>query len=69
MNKAGIWYLQDIFFNLEENYTLHGSALYEDKYVKESGEWKIASTAYKRLFEEIQQRNDSMKITVKPIND
>jgi hypothetical protein len=65
---TGIWYLQDIFINLEQNYTLMGSALYNDKYVKVDGEWKIAYTGYERVYEEIITRNESMKITVKPFN-
>ena len=65
---TGIWYLQDIFINLEENYTLSGSALYDDKYVKLDGEWKIAYTGYKRLYEEIATRGDNLTITVKPVN-
>ena len=64
---SGIWYLQDIFINLEEKITLMGSALYNDNYVKENGEWKIAYTGYERLYEEIQKRSPDWKITKKPI--
>ena len=31
---------------------------YEDEYRKVDGEWKIRSTGYKRLFEEMQPRAD-----------
>jgi hypothetical protein len=66
---TGIWYLQDIFVNLEQNTTLHGTALYNDRYVKENGQWKIQYTGYKRVFEEVHERNDSMRVTVKPISE
>ena len=65
---TGLWYLQDIFINLEENTTLRGSALYRDRYVKQNGEWKIEYTGYKRLYEEIEQRDERMKITVTPFD-
>jgi len=65
---TGIWYLQDIFINLEDNTTLRGSALYEDRYKKIDGEWRIEFTGYKRLYEEIEQRDERVRITVKPIN-
>lgn len=64
---TGIWYLQDIFINLEENTTLRGSALYNDRYIRQQGEWKIAYTGYRRLYEEIEQRDERMRITVKPL--
>lgn len=67
-SATGIWYLQDIFINLEENITLIGSALYDDRYVKENGQWKIAYTGYKRLLEQVQKRDERVKVTVKPIN-
>jgi len=35
---TGLWYLHDVFVNLEENWTLQGSALYHDDYVKMNGE-------------------------------
>jgi ketosteroid isomerase-like protein len=66
-SASGIWYLHDIFINLEDNTTLRGSALYDDRYSKVDGEWKIAYTGYRRLFEEIEQRDERVKITVKPL--
>lgn len=66
---TGIWYLQDIFINLDDNYTLMGSALYSDRYVKKDGNWLIEYTGYERLYEEMQPRQQDWKITVKPIKD
>ncbi len=64
----GIWYLHDIFINLEDNTRLTGSAFYTDIYRRSDGVWRIAETSYKRTFEEIEQRDDRMTILVKPIN-
>jgi SnoaL-like domain len=68
-HATGIWYLQDIFINLENSTTLQGSALYDDKYIKVSGEWKLLYTGYKRLFEQVEQRDERVKVTVNPIAD
>jgi ketosteroid isomerase-like protein len=66
---TGIWYLQDIFVNLAQDITIMGSALYHDEYRVEAGEWRIASTGYKRLWEEHHARGDSVILRVKPIQD
>lgn len=66
---TGIWYLQDTFYNLEDNRVTTGSAFYHDKYVRQGGEWLIVHTGYKRVFEEVADFDESRKITVKPIND
>jgi len=66
---TGIWYLKDIFVNLAQDITIMGSALYHDEYRVEAGEWRIASTGYKRLWEEHHTRGDSVTLRVKPIQD
>ena len=41
----------------EQGWTLNGSALYEDAYVKGAdGQWRIQHTGYTRTYEEISQR-------------
>jgi hypothetical protein len=64
---TGIWYLHDKFVSLDSGITFEGSAIYQDRYVKEEGEWKIEFSEYDRLFEEITKRNDDMMITCVPI--
>ncbi len=64
---TGIWYLQDIFINLEDDTTLRGSALYTDRYAKRNGEWRIVYSTYRRLWEEIEPRSKDIRLTVKPI--
>lgn len=66
---TGIWYLQDIFVSLEHNVTIMGSALYDDEYRLEEGQWRIARTGYKRLWEEHHQRGEEINLRVKPIAD
>ena len=66
---TGIWYLQDIFVSLEHNINIVGSALYDDDYRREDGQWRIARTGYKRLWEEHQNRGDDIRLRVKPIAD
>ena len=66
---TGIWYLQDIFVSLEHDITITGSALYEDEYRREDGEWRISRTGYQRLWEEHHKRGDNVRLRVKPISD
>jgi len=59
-DATGLWYLTDIFLNLETQHATIGSALYRDTYRKEHGQWKIARTTYTRIYEQ------SMPITEDP---
>ncbi len=68
-SATGTWYLQDVFINLEQNTSLRGSALYNDRYVKVGDDWRIASSTYQRLWEEIEPRGKDLKLLVKPIQE
>lgn len=68
-SATGIWYLQDIFIELEHNVTVMGSALYHDEYRKVDGVWRISRTGYKRLWEEIHPRSPDIKLRSKPVAD
>ncbi|MGI9288992.1 MAG: nuclear transport factor 2 family protein [Pseudomonadales bacterium] len=50
----GSWYLQDIVILLEPGVRTYGSAVYEDSYRKEGGEWMICATGYRRVFEAVE---------------
>jgi len=63
---TGVWYLHDIFVNVDEKTVFEGSALYDDKYVKTGKGWRIASTAYDRLLEMISPLRDDVKIMARP---
>ena len=60
---TGTWYLQDIVINLHDNTTLRGAGIYQDNYVREGDSWKIKITAYDRTYEEIEDRDERMRIT------
>ena len=47
---TGSWYLQDVCYELRENWWFHGTAYYSDEYLKVAGEWKIKSTGFERVF-------------------
>lgn len=65
----GTWYLHDIFVNLEEGWTLEGSALYDDSYAKIDGQWRIMYTTYERLFEQTTPRDPRTKLGSKSVKD
>lgn len=65
---TSLWYLNDLFINLDEQTMLNGSALYEDHYIKLQGEWRIIKTGYKRLLEMIGPLDAQWKITSQPTN-
>lgn len=54
----GIWYLQDIVINLENNTTLRGAGFYYDEYINIDGNWLINATGYERTFEEVEERKN-----------
>ncbi len=59
----GSWYLEDYFENHIHGVIVQGTALYDDRYVKEGGQWKIAHTGYKRIFEQISPLPKNVQIT------
>jgi SnoaL-like domain len=59
----GIWALDDVVILASLDMTVRGSSYYEDRYVKVGGEWRIAHTGYKRVYEEIEPRPVDLKLT------
>ena len=51
------WGLEDVVIILSANLTLRGAAIYEDRMAKVDGEWRIAHTGYRRLYEEMEKRD------------
>jgi len=50
----------------EADLEIGGTAIYEDRYRKVQGEWKIAETGYQRIFEE--QRTYSTQLLISMTN-
>lgn len=48
---TGIWYLQDVFIDVEKDDHTFGTAIYTDTYRREGGVWRIESTYYDRVIE------------------
>lgn len=53
---TGIWALDDVVVQQDFGVTIRGAAFYEDTYVKVEGQWLIASTGYRRVYEELYPR-------------
>jgi len=65
-NATGLWYLEDRVLIAEADLEIGGTAIYEDRYRKVQGEWKIAETGYQRIFEE--QRTYSTQLLISMTN-
>lgn len=50
------WGLEDVVIIQSAKLTLRGAAYYEDKMIKQDGEWRIRHTGYRRLYEEMTPR-------------
>lgn len=53
----GVWALEDVVIHQDFGLTIHGASFYDDRYVKIDGTWLIASTGYKRTYEEVWPRS------------
>lgn len=61
----GVWYLEDIFIDLEKDDHTFGTAIYTDTYRCEGGVWKIESTQYDRVVEVLTKFSEMKgKVTV-----
>lgn len=52
------WGLDDVVIVPAARITIRGAAFYEDEMRKVAGEWRIAHTGYRRLYEELSKRTD-----------
>ncbi|HJP66700.1 MAG TPA: nuclear transport factor 2 family protein, partial [Actinomycetota bacterium] len=66
---TGIWALEDVVISLDHQVTIRGAAFYRDEYVKIDGSWRIKHTGYERVFEEIEPRNDDVRLTARRSQD
>lgn len=59
------WALDDVVVHLDYNMTIRGAAFYRDEYVKVDGEWKIKHTGYERVYEEMEPRSETVRLTAR----
>jgi hypothetical protein len=55
---TGVWALDDVVVMTDFQLTIRGSSFYDDTYVKDGESWRIQTTGYKRIYEEIQPRGN-----------
>jgi uncharacterized protein (TIGR02246 family) len=60
---TGVWALDDVVVLGHLGMTVRGASFYDDRYAKVDGEWRIAHTGYRRVFEEIEPRRPDLKLT------
>jgi hypothetical protein len=59
----GVWGLEDVVISTESGVTIRGSGFYTDEYLKLDGSWRISSTGYKRVYEELEPRTSDVRLT------
>ena len=62
---SGTWYLEDRVIVPAQDFELHGTALYADRYVKDGDAWRIAHTGYDRIFEEHRRYSTGEVLSVR----
>jgi hypothetical protein len=62
---AGTWYLSDKVFVPAYDFALAGTALYEDRYRRVEGEWRISHTGSVRIYEERRKHSSGDLVSFK----
>jgi hypothetical protein len=60
---SGVWALDDVVVLGALGLTVRGASYYDDRYTRVAGDWRIAHTGYKRVYEEIEPRGEELKLT------
>lgn len=60
---TGVWALDDVVVLGEAGMTVRGASYYDDRYVRVDGDWRIAHTGYRRVYEELEPRRPELKLT------
>lgn len=60
---TGSWVLHDVVILQDARLAIRGASYYDDRYLRIAGEWRIAHTGYRRLYEEIAPRPEGTKTT------
>jgi len=62
-SAEGFWYLEDIFIKFNDQTHTYGTAIYRDRYIRENGQWMIASSVYDRVMEVIEPLHEGAQYT------
>lgn len=65
---TGLWYLQDIFYDLKYKVITQGVALYEDRYVKTADGWRIQHSGYNRVWELVEELGEGKNFTFRRLS-
>lgn len=57
-DATGSWLLQDVVLIPAKKLEIRGAAYYRDRYRRENGVWRIASTGYERIYETLTSYAD-----------
>ena len=60
---TGLWYLNDVFYDLNYKVCTRGVAIYEDRYVRTDEGWKIQHSGYERVWEVVEKFGDELTFT------
>lgn len=60
----GVWEFYDYLIDAQANTSVRGAAFIREEYVKQRGEWKIKSTGYTRIFEEVWDRGEAKSLNL-----
>ena len=61
-HAKGVWAFEDWVQDMDNNIRYHGAGYYNDEYTKIEGAWRIQSTGYERLFEEVYSFPEGMVV-------
>jgi len=61
---TGTWALYGYRIDTRHQHAFRHGALYHDEYVKEGGRWKIKSTGYVNILEELWQRDPAIETSL-----
>lgn len=64
---TGLWYLHDLFLNEEDKTVLQGTAVYQDRYVRQGDDWLIQHSGYERMLEVLSPLPDDWQVNSRPI--
>jgi hypothetical protein len=60
----GVWEFYDYLIDTQANISIRGAAFIYEEYAKEKGKWKIKSTGYTRIFEEVWDRGETKSLNL-----